>query len=217
MLRLNQHTRTIMLLWLLLSVCSLIGGPLNALKFQCAQRDFPSQNGFLWYNTPYNEWKGKSLRDPAELWEVLLCAYAREIVNRHSYPGPRDPEHGVYIYIYTHVCINCICILYVHIYTRINTYIYIYICIYIFIHMYVYIYRSIDLSIYRFIYLSLSLYICIYIYIYVYIRVTPRYSRTAWTTLVMSSRTWPPRGGEGWAYTRHPLHGISGAWTQSNS
>ena len=43
-----------------------LGGALNALKFQCVQRDSLSEL-FLSEANPYNQCKGKSLRDSEKL------------------------------------------------------------------------------------------------------------------------------------------------------
>ena len=62
-------------------MCMLIGGAHNALKFQCAQRDSVSEL-LLEEKAPRNQCEGKSPRDPEKLWEVLLCACARESFNQ---------------------------------------------------------------------------------------------------------------------------------------
>ena len=54
----------------------MIGGALNSLKFQGAQRDSPSEL-FLPEKMPYNQCKGELLRDPEKLREALPCACVR--------------------------------------------------------------------------------------------------------------------------------------------
>ena len=72
-----------------------VGSAFNAFKFQRTQLDSLSEL-FLYEKMPYNQCKGKSLRDSEKLREVLLCACAHERVNQvRLWYGARAQDRNV--------------------------------------------------------------------------------------------------------------------------
>ena len=68
----------------------MIGGALNALKFQCAQRDSLSEL-FLEEKIPYNQCKGKSPRDSERFYLALTRIKASSNGMRTDRSNPRKP------------------------------------------------------------------------------------------------------------------------------